>query len=231
MNRLLIGAALCCLANAPALAVAADDLVEIRQSELQKFLDVLGTVGTQGGAQTTIGGIPYPAICKDGSFLGIPVYYPCIKYTSCTASYSWSVSVSNLALQIGQGAIDFTGMGQCQASAGICGLNASLSYSPGLQGALVASWAAATQEVWVSLQRAEVEIYVNPAGLGRVHLAWVDVANYLPKPLFKKQVPTSQHFSLPAPISRSFTAAAQNTALALVPGTLRLTTDVNFSSP
>jgi hypothetical protein len=231
MKRILTLGCLCAVALAPFAANAYDDLVEVRQSEIQKFVSAVGTVGASGSDSTTIGGIPYPAICRDGSFLGIPIYYPCIKYTSCTAGYSWSVQVSNIALQVVPGAIECTATGHCQASAGICGLNVSASYSPAITGRFNATWLAQPQEVWVAAQALSVEIYVNPAGLGRVHLGWVNVAPSLPNPLFKKKVPMSQSVTLPAPVSKSITGTAQNTALALVPGSIQVTTDINFTSP
>src|ERR1041384_16778 len=72
-------------------ARAADVQVDVHQAVVQNFVTVLGTVGVSGGGSTSIP-IPYLGWCKVWDW----IYVPCIKWTSCTAAYSWSVSISTL---------------------------------------------------------------------------------------------------------------------------------------
>jgi hypothetical protein len=80
------------------------------------------------------------------------------------------------------------------------------------------------------MQTLNVEIYISLLGF-HITLGFVDVASLLPKPLYKQPVPLSQSFNLPAPISKQISVHAQNVALNLLAGFLRLTADLNFTSP
>jgi len=205
-------------------ACASDVTLDVQQDVLQKFVSTVGTVGVSGGASTTIQ-IPYPSVCWWG-----PFPYPCIQWTSCTAGYSYGVSVSNVSTQIIPGSIPFTGNGHAQASAGVCGLNISASYSPAINGHLSATWQPGPQEIWFAMQSLNIEIYISILGY-HITLGYVDIASYLPNPLLKQAVPLSQSFNLPAPISKQITVSAQNVNLALLSGFLQLTADLNFASP
>ena len=226
--RFRIHSLVCVLALGLALAAlpahASDVTLDVQQDVLQKFVTTVGTVGITGGASTTIQ-IPYPGICWWG-----PFPYPCIKWASCTAGYTYGVSVSNVMTQIIPGSIPFTGNGHAQASAGICGLTIGASYSPAINGHLGASWQAGPQEIWFAMQALNVEIYVSILGF-HITLGFVDVASFLPNPLYKQGVPLSQAFTLPAPISKHITVTGQNVNLALLSGFLRLTADMTFTSP
>jgi hypothetical protein len=212
------------LATAAVPAFASDVTLDVQQDVLQKFVSTVGTVGITGGANTTIQ-IPYPGICWWG-----PFPYPCIQWASCTAGYSYGVQVSNMMTQIISGSIPFTGNGHATASAGICGLNVGASYSPAINGHLTAAWQAGPQEIWFAMQNLNIEIYVSILGF-HITLGYVDVASFLPNPLYKQGVPLSQAFNLPAPINKHITVSGQNVNLAMLPGFIQLTADMNFSSP
>lgn len=203
---------------------ASDVTLDVQQDVLQKFVSTVGTVGVGGSASTTVQ-IPYPSICWWDL---IP--YPCIQWFSCTVGYSWNVSLSNIMTQIVPGAIPFTGNGHANASAGVCGITIGASYSPAINGDLSATWQAGPQEIWFSMQTLNVEIYISLLGF-HITLGFVDVASLLPKPLYKQPVPLSQSFNLPPPISKQISVHAQNVALNLLAGFLRLTADLNFTSP
>jgi hypothetical protein len=227
MNRKLI-LVVCVLAFALALtalpACASDVTLDVQQDVLQKFVSTVGTVGVGGSASSTVQ-IPYPAVCWWDL---IP--YPCIQWFPCTVGYSWNVSISNVTTQIVPGSIPFNGNGHAQASAGVCGLTIGASYSPAINGHLGAVWQAGPQEIWFSMQSLNVEIYISILGF-HITLGYVDVASFLPNPLYKQAVPLSQSFTLPAPISKHITVQAQNVTLSLLAGFLRLNADLNFSSP
>jgi len=217
-----IFAALVVLMASPARAT--DVTLDVQQDVLQKFVSTVGTVGVSGGSSTTIQ-IPYPSVCW---WDFIP--YPCIAWTSCTVGYSWNVSLSNVMTQIVPGSIPFTGTGHAQASAGVCGLSVSASYTPAINGNLTATWQPGPQEIWFSMQGLNVEIYISILGF-HITLGKVDVASFLPSPLYKQSVPLSQAFMLPAPISKHITVQAQNVTLSLLAGFLQLNADLTFSSP
>jgi hypothetical protein len=205
-------------------AAASDVTLDVQQDVLQNFLTTVGTVGLGGSAGTTVQ-IPYPGVCWWG-----PFPYPCIQWASCNVGYSWSVSISNVGAQIVPGSIPFNGNGHAQASAGVCGLSVSASYSPAINGHLSAIWQGGPQEIWFALQSLNVEIYVSILGF-HITFGYIDVSSYLPNPLYKQAVPLSQSFTLPAPISKQISAHAQNVSLALLSGFLQLTADLSFSSP
>jgi hypothetical protein len=204
-------------------ARAADVSVEVNEAVLQKFLSTLGSVGVSGGDRTNVN-YPYPDVCWAG-----PFPYPCVKWGTCQASYSWSVTATNMTAHIVTGAVPFAGQGHTQASAGICGINVSASYSPGLNGSLGAAWQGADEEIRLSMQHLNVEIYVGLLGQ-HLTLAWVDVASKLPNPLYKQKLDIAEKFTLPAPVSKTITVTVQNPALVLLPGKLRFTADLGFTS-
>lgn len=219
----LAGFLMMSVANTP--AYATDIQVDMHGVVVQKFLTTLGTVGVHGGDSTTVS-IPYPGFCQIWDW----IYLPCIKWTPCTAQYSWSVSLSNLIAHITPAGIPFTGVGNAQASASICGIGPSLSYSPAINGQLDASWQPSPQEIWLAMHSLNVEVYVEILGF-KIHIAWVDVAPLLPKPLYKQKLQFAQQFTLPNPISKQITVTLQNANLALLSGLLRFTGDLNFTSP
>ncbi len=198
--------------------------LDVNQSVFQNFVTTVGTVGVSGGSSTTIS-IPYPSICWAGI---IP--YPCIQYASCTVGYNYSVSASNIQLHVVPTGIPFTANGHAQAQAGLCGVTASASYSPGLSGAFSAAWNNPAQQIWFATQSLNVEIYVQLLG-NHITLGTVDVASLLPNPLYKLDLPVNKSFQLGAPINKQITVAAQNPSLTLLTGDVRLTTDLIFSSP
>jgi hypothetical protein len=212
-------------ALAPAPAGAADATFDMQQAVLQKFISTVGTVGISGGSSTTIQ-IPYPGFCKVWDF----IYVPCIKWTPCQAQYSWQVSVSNVTAAIIPGSIPFNGTAHAQASAGLCGVNLTASYTPAVNGVLGASWQATPQEIWVAMQTLNIEIYVSLLGY-HLTLGQVNVAQFLPNPLFKQKVPLAQAFNLPAPVNKHITATVTSANLALLAGYMELTADLAFSSP
>lgn len=205
-------------------ARAADVTLDVQRDVLQKFVSTVGTIGVGGSASSTVQ-IPYPSICW---WDFIP--YPCIAWASCTVGYSWNVSLSNVSTQIVPGSIPFTGTGHAQASAGVCGLTIGASYTPAINGSLAATWQSSPQEIWFSMQSLNVEIYISLLGF-HITLGYIDVASFLPNPLYKQSVPLSQAFTLPAPISKHITVQAQNVTLTLLAGFLQLRADLNFSSP
>jgi hypothetical protein len=218
----LICLVLTCIATP---AFASDVQIDVQQSVPQKLLTALGTVGVSGGSSTSVA-IPYPGFCKVWDW----IYVPCIKWTSCTAQYSWSASVSNLNVQIIPSGIPFTGNGAAQASASICGIGPSLSYSPDINGLMSATWQVGPQELWFSMQTLNIEIYVKILGF-KIHLAWVNVGGLVPNPLYKQKLAFAQQFTLPAPISKQITVTLQNPTVTLFPGFLRFTGDLKFTSP
>jgi hypothetical protein len=205
-------------------ASASDVLLDVQQAVPQKFLTALGTVGVSGGSSTSVS-IPYPGFCKLWDW----IYVPCVKWTSCTAQYSWSASVSSLNVQIVPSGIPFTGNGAAQAAASICGIGPSLSYSPNINGLMSATWQAGPQEIWFAMQAFNIEIYVKILGY-KIHLAWVNVASLLPNPLYKQKLAFAQQFPLPAPISKQITVTLQSPTVTLFSGFLRFTGDLTFTS-
>jgi len=206
-------------------AHAADVQVDVQQAVVQKFVTVLGTVGVSGGGSTSIP-IPYLDWCKVWDW----IYVPCIKWTSCTASYSWNASISNLNAQIVPSGMPFTGNGSLHASASICGIGPSLTYSPLVNGLLNATWQSVPQEIQFSMQSLNIEIYINLLG-NKIHLAWVNVASLLPNPLYAQKLAFAQQFTLPAPIAKQITVTVQNPNVTLFTGFLRFTANLNFTSP
>jgi hypothetical protein len=223
MAGLLVLVAALALAAPP--APASDVTVTVQQDVLQNFISTVGTVGITGGDSTTIQ-IPVPGLCNVWDW----IYLPCIQWTSCTAGYSWGISASNISAQIIPGSIPFSGNAHAQASAGLCGINVSASYSPAFNGDLDATWLPGPQQISFSLQTLNIEIYVSILGY-HITLGFVDVAHYLPNPLVSVPVPLSQGFNLPPPISKHITVTAQNTTLALMSGFLQLTANLKFTSP
>jgi hypothetical protein len=223
-----ISALVCLLGMAMAVAAtptyASDVTVDVQQTVLQKFVSTVGAVGVGGGSNTTVQ-IPYPGVCWWG-----PFPYPCIQWFSCNVGYNWSASVSNVNPQIVPGSIPFTASGHAQVSAGVCGLNVGASYSPAINGHLGASWQSVPQQIWIAMQNLNIEIYVSILGF-HITFGYVDIASFLPNPLFKQTVPLSQQFTIPAPINKQITVSAQNVNLALLSGFLQLTADLNFTSP
>lgn len=205
-------------------AQASDVTLDIQQDVLQNFVSTVGTVGVGGSSSTTVQ-IPYPSICW---WDFIP--YPCINWFPCTVGYSWNASVSNIMLQIVPGSIPFNGNGNVQASAGVCGLSIGASYSPAINGVLGAAWQSGPQEIWFSMQSLNIEIYISILGF-HITLGYINVASFLPNPLYKQPVPLSQSFNLPPPISKQISVHAQNVTLSLLSGFLQLTADLNFTSP
>src|SRR6266581_929291 len=137
-RRLACAACLIGVAVAASPASAQQVQLDVHEIVLQNFVSTVGTVGVQGSGQKTIS-IPYPDICWAG-WGPFQVPYPCISWTSCTASYSYSVSASNVQLHVTTSAIPFNANGHAQASAGLCGLSVSASYSPALNGLFSAAW-------------------------------------------------------------------------------------------
>jgi hypothetical protein len=221
-----MGAGVCLLGLVLAASPARAQQVQldVRQVVLQNFVSTVGTVGVSGGANASVP-IPYPDICWWG-----PFPYPCISWTSCTAGYNYSVSASNVQLQVVPTGIPFTANGHAQASAGLCGVSVSASYSPGLNGLFSAAWNNPAQQVWFAMQSLNVEIYVSLLGY-HITFGYVDVAPLFPNPLYRQDLPLSKTFQLPAPISKQITVAAQNASLSLLPGVVRVTSDLAFSSP
>jgi hypothetical protein len=216
----------CLLVGGIAVSASASDVqVDVQQAVVQKFVTTLGSVGLSGGGSTSIP-IPYPSLCKVWDW----IYVPCIKWTSCNASYSWSASVSGINAQITASGIPFTGNGSAQVSASICGIGPSLSYSPALNGLMTATWQPSPQEIWFAIQTLNIEIYVNILG-NKIHLAWVNVASLLPNPLYAQKLAFAQQFTLPSPISKQITVTVQNPSLTLFTGFLRFNADLNFTSP
>lgn len=212
------------LAAAPRPAAATDTTVVVHEVTLQKFLSTLGSVGVQGGASATVQ-YPYPGICT-GTW-GIP--YPCIKWGSCQAQYSYGVSVSNLSARIVPTGVPLSATGHAQASAGICGIAVSASYTPAVDGTLGATWSGADQELRLAMQTLNVELYVSLLGR-HITLGWVDLASRLPNPLYRQRIDVAKSFDLPAPISKTIDVSVQSPNLALMPGYLQLTTDVVFTA-
>jgi len=205
-------------------AHASDVTLDVQQDVLQKFVSTVGAVGVGGSASSTIQ-IPYPSICWWDL---IP--YPCIQWFSCSVGYSWNASLSNVSTQIVPGSIPFNANGNVSASAGVCGLTVGASYSPAINGDLNAAWQAGPQEIWFSMQSLNVEIYISILGF-HITLGYVDIASFLPNPLYKQPVPLSQAFTLPAPISKHITVQGQNVTLTLLNGFLQLNADLAFTSP
>lgn len=206
-------------------AVAADVTVNVNEAVLQKFLSTVGSVGVQGGDSTSVS-YPYPGICWAG-----PFPYPCVKWGSCQASYSWSVSASNLSARIVTGAIPFAAQGHASASAGICGITVSASYAPALNGTMGAAWQNADQEIRFAMQHLNVEIYVRFLGT-HVTLGWVDVARLLPNPLYRQKVAFAGSFVIPPPVGKNITVTLLNPFIALQTGVLVFTANLGFvSSP
>jgi len=205
-------------------ARAQDVTLDVQQDVLQNFVATVGAVGISGGSSTTVQ-IPYPSVCW---WDFIP--YPCVGWFSCTVGYSWSVSLSNVMTEIVPGSIPFTGTGHAQASAGVCGITIGASYTPAINGDLTATWQSGPQEIWFAFQSLNIEIYISILGY-HITLGYVDVASFLPNPLYKQAVPLSQAFTLPPPISKHITVTAQNVTLSLLSGFLQLTANLNFTSP
>jgi hypothetical protein len=198
--------------------------VTVQQVTLQKFLSTVGSVGMQGGDATDVH-YPVPGICH--GWLGLP--YPCIKWGTCKASYNYSVSVSNMTARIVPGSVPFSATGHATASAGICGLSLSASYTPGINGSLGATWVGADQEVRFAAQQLNIELYFSILGY-RVHVAWVDVASKLPNPLYRQRIDIAKSFTLPAPISKTINVSTQSPNVALMNGYLLFTTDLLFTA-
>jgi hypothetical protein len=209
---------------APSRASAADASVTVHEATLQKFLSTLGSVGVQGGENAAVQ-YPYPGVCK--GWLGLP--YPCIKWGSCQAHYDYGVSISNMTARIVPGSVPFAGNGHAQASAGICGLNVSASYSPAINGNLAASWFGTEQEIRFAVQHLNVELYVSIIGF-HVTLGWLDVASKLPNPIYRQKIELAKSFDLPAPISKTINASIQSPNVALMSGYLQFTTDIAFTA-
>lgn len=210
------------LAAAP--ARAQDVQLDVNQTVLQNFISTVGTVGISGGASASVP-IPYPGICWWG-----PIPHPCIKWTSCTASYHYSVSASNIHVQVQPSGIPFSGNASTQASAGLCGVSASASYAPLFNGSMSASWNNGAQQLWFGIQTLNIEIYVRLLGY-KISFGFVNVGGVLPNPLYKMSVPLANTFVLPAPISKSITVTLQNPTVTLLTGDVRLTTNLHFASP
>jgi hypothetical protein len=203
-------------------ARASDVSVEVNEAVLQHFFTALGPVGMSGGDSKDVR-YPYPDVCWAG-----PFPYPCVKWGTCQAAYTWNVQVSSMTAHIVAGAIPFTGQAHADASAGICGITVRASYSPAFNGALGASWASAEEEVRLAMQHLNVEIYVSFLGQ-HLTLTSVDVASKLPSPLYRQKVDLAQKFTLPAPIGKEVRVNVQNPALQLLPAKLRLSADLVFT--
>jgi hypothetical protein len=199
--------------------------LNVNQDVLQNFVSTVGTVGISGGSSTTIQ-IPYPGICNPWDF----IYYPCIQWTSCNAGYNYSLSASNIQVQIVPAAIPFTGNASAQASAGICGINVTASYSPAFNGTLSATWNSGAQQLWFAMQALNVEIYIDLFG-NHITLGYVNVASYLPSPLYQMSLPLAGTFPLGAPINKSITVTVQNPTIVLLSGQLQFTANLQFASP
>lgn len=204
---------------------AADVQTDIQQAVVQKLMTTIGSVGVSGNGSTNIP-IPYPSFCHVWDW----IYVPCIKWTSCTAQYSWNVSASAINPQIIPSGIPFTGNGMAQVSASICGVGPTITYSPAINGLMTAVWHAVPQELRFAMQTLNVEIYVNLLG-NKIHLGWVNVAGFLPNPLYAQKLAFAQQFTLPPPISKQITVTVQNANVTLFTGFLRFTGDLTFTSP
>jgi hypothetical protein len=205
-------------------ARGSDVELDVNQTVLQNFISTVGTVGIAGGDTTSIQ-IPYPGICWWG-----PVPYPCIAWTSCSAGYNYSVSASNVHVSVIPGAIPFSGDASANASAELCGITVSASYSPAFNGLLSASWNSGASQLWFAMQSLNIEIYVDLLGY-HITLGYVDVSSHIPNPLYKMSLPLAQVIPLGSPINKNITVTLVNPTVALLAGDVRFTTDLKFTSP
>jgi len=205
-------------------ARAADVELDVNQVVLQNFISTVGTVGISGGDTTTVP-IPVPGICWWG-----PVPYPCIQHINCSAGYNYSISASNIHVQIIPGAIPFSGDASAQASAEFCGISISASYSPAFNGLLSATWNSGSQQLWFAMQTLNIEIYIDLFG-DHITLGYVDVSSHLPNPLYKMSLPLAQTIPLGPPINKNITVTLVSPNVTLLQGYLRFATNLQFTSP
>ncbi len=214
-----------------------DVTIDTREAVLQDLVKTVGPLRIVDKHASTTVNIPVPDLCWWDVGGGISIPYPCLGWVGCEVGYTFSTGVNISQVNIRSTGIPFSGQADVQASASVCGIGPSASYKPNLNGELGAEWKTAEERISFNMHTLYVEVYVTipfPDFIGgdyHLTLGYVDIAPYLPNPLYSRKVTLSEttQLTLPDGTPKTITIAPNNTALTPNDGYLRVTSDLGFN--